>query len=114
MSHAYTLERMNRTTSQLLLHFGDLRERLPEAYDEGISTIGRVEIAELASTDLLAEFDAITSRMQEKQPDGESWALASIAGLDDKDVSRLAARVVDFISRVEARIETINKETPHV
>ena len=110
MSDGYIFERLSRTSNELELGSGDLRERLPSSYENGLSTIADVEISDLGSQDLLMKFRKIKAAFMEIRPEGQSWATASVAAMDDKKVTKLAIHVVDFIAKTKNLIENQRKE----
>ena len=95
MTHAYLLERMYRTTSKLATGLGDLRERLPEAFNNGFGTIGEKEIREI-SFDLAQHFKSVRARLRTVQNDEVGWAAASAAEMSDAELVRLANDILDI------------------
>ncbi len=111
MSKYYVLERLLRTQDHLTLGWGDLRERLPEAFDEGFATVGLSEAEGFLNHDLAWEFRELRRAFETAQPLGESWARASVQALDDENVKKLAVEIVGFVHRTKCYVESTKQET---
>ena len=96
-----------RMEQKLLLGWGDLRTRLPQAYDEGFAHFDETELRE---HDLEAEIAALRNTMAIDCPVGESAAERSIAAMTDEDVTKTASRFADLLYRINNRIEYLKKE----
>lgn len=110
MMPVYLQERIHRTTNRLALGFGDLRVRLPEAYDVGLGTVASKELSEF-SHEVTRTFECIKSKLSLVKDNDVGWAAASANKMSDDDLVWLAQSIFSFSARVDTEIEH-RKGTP--
>jgi len=100
----------NQTKRQLASEFGDLRERLPIAFDNGLGRLSERSIAQLGDPSLRRQFNVICSCLSQRAKFGESSAALSIEEMTDEEVTALASVILSFVARLNASIEYQKKE----
>lgn len=104
MSNAYLLERLFRTTNCLMVHNGNLEERLPLAWQNGIATIAAAEIDGLGDTDLSSRFSRLNARFDVTHDLEQGAAEALVSQLDENSLGALVRQIVDIVALIETRI----------
>lgn len=111
MSNAFLSKRLYRTEDAMLHEYGDLRERLPIAYDNGFGTIGFEEIENLGSSDLAQQYKRLRIKLnQGKKTAGDNAAAGSLATMSYNEVKRTAVEITSMISSVRNWIDYGSKE----
>lgn len=101
---AYLQERIFRTKNGLAVGIGELRIRLPIAYDIGLGTIGISEIGAL-SPKAARMFRSISSRLSAVEDNELGWAVASANQMSDADLIELTSDILSFAAFVDTEIE---------
>ncbi len=104
MTFACMLENMNRTTYALACSFGDLRERLPEAFDSGFGNISASEI-EVLSFDLAQRLLKVQNCLRAVKNDEFGWAAASAEAMTEDELIKLAREMIDIQAIAEDAID---------
>ncbi|PHQ99401.1 MAG: hypothetical protein COB39_03760 [Marinosulfonomonas sp.] len=110
MSHAYIQERMERTIAILTLGTGTLRERLPEAYDEGFGTIAISEFTDI-SADIGSQAHRLRNEMYQNSNSEIGDAQASILQMDEEKLTSMAETILDISSAVDGEIYEIKRKS---